>query len=104
MFGSASAALATAVMASYFSTGSSISIRSSFQPWGTKTPNFAADATMVLPFDEYPRPTRPGLRRLRAAAIYVPAVASLARTPLPPGDLVRRKVDHCRTNQVSEHQ
>ena len=40
MVGSASAALATAVIASYLATGSSISTRSIFQPCGTNTPNF----------------------------------------------------------------
>src|SRR5215217_5062325 len=48
MFDSASAALATAVMAAYLATGSSMSTRSIFQPCGTNTPNFV-DRAMLSP-------------------------------------------------------
>src|SRR5918995_7332620 len=48
MAGSASAALATSVIAAYLATGSSISTRSIFQPCGTNTPNFV-DRGMLSP-------------------------------------------------------
>src|SRR5215213_10509367 len=48
MVGSASAALATAVIAAYLATGSSVSARSIFQPCGTNTPNFV-DRAMASP-------------------------------------------------------
>src|SRR5215213_5039826 len=48
MVGSASAAFATAVIAAYLVTGSSISTRSIFQPCGTNTPNFV-DRAMLSP-------------------------------------------------------
>src|SRR5215212_8249520 len=50
MFDSASAALATAVMAAYLATGSSMSTRSIFQPCGTNTPNFVDRAMLSPPF------------------------------------------------------
>src|SRR4051812_31825685 len=103
MVDSASAALATAVKASYFSTGSSISTRSSFQPCGTKTPNFGACATMFLPLDVWCRPAQPVPRQERVAATYVPA-AALADGSHSTCFQVRREVRHCRTDQASERQ